>query len=257
MTRSTCELRSCFSGRPWCFPLGSSRCICSSAKGGSGTEVLVHAFIAELRERHDVDVVTRTTPQFSWAGKTQSVLRTPYFSLMAQHHYKTPAIGTASISETNATEIGTASIRVLSPAPRQPGLCLNRQTSQELPFRPILYRGSKVPRMPSSSRQLSSIAPSHEANQQDRDCGELWQSHPSRRDVHHPVKVLAGEEILESDPELRGRAASIQFLIRRARAVDALIAHLKALCLIGNAIGMLQTTSPRLFTSNTQLPLSR
>jgi len=48
--------------------------------------VIVHAFFAEHREKHDIDDVPRTAPQFSWARKTRGVLRTPCCSSLAQHH---------------------------------------------------------------------------------------------------------------------------------------------------------------------------
>ena len=73
------------------------------------TNVFAHAFFAELREKHDVDDVPRNVLRFWCANETRCVSLTPCFSSMEQHRSKTHALVTASISDTNATEIGIAS----------------------------------------------------------------------------------------------------------------------------------------------------
>jgi len=71
------------------------------------TNALAEIFFSELRQKHDVDDVPRTA--CSSRVLARRVLRTLSFSSITPPHYKKPAVDTASISDTNATEIPTVS----------------------------------------------------------------------------------------------------------------------------------------------------
>jgi hypothetical protein len=70
------------------------------------TTGLNEIFLRELREKHDVDDVPRTA--CSSRVLARCVLRTPCFSSMTPPGSKQPCNDTASISDTNAMEIGIA-----------------------------------------------------------------------------------------------------------------------------------------------------